>query len=108
MDPERWARVQDLFHGALELPPADRDAWIEARLRGEIPEEARALAQEVESLLRLDESSVEILDGGVSRAARGVLKNTPAPPEQAGPYRILGLLGEGGMGVVSVPDSRSL
>ena len=28
MDSTRWARLQTLFHGALELPELERDAFL--------------------------------------------------------------------------------
>jgi serine/threonine-protein kinase len=47
---ERWARVQGLFHAALELPAEERDAFLAAACGGD-----PALQREVELLLRAHE-----------------------------------------------------
>ena len=56
-DPARWAKVRDLVEGALERPPADRAAWLDANTAGD-PE----LRAEVERLLAADERSGARLD----------------------------------------------
>ena len=91
----RWARVQDLFHAAADLPPGEQQRYLDQQCGAD-----RALVAEVRALLDADSQSGGLLDRQVADIASGVL--SPAPPfgERLGPYRILGLLGEGGMGVV--------
>jgi serine/threonine-protein kinase len=61
-----------------------------------------ALCREVEALLAEDQRGAPLLDAGLARAAGAVLEGGAAEPlpERIGPYRITGLLGEGGGGVV--------
>jgi hypothetical protein len=35
MDPDRWRRVETLFHRALALPSAARDAWLREQCAGD-------------------------------------------------------------------------
>jgi serine/threonine protein kinase len=119
MEPHRWERIESLFQGALERDPGERSAWLEQACGGDA-----VLHEEVESLLanaeahlsnpyanpamaklwnhiarNADDSQVtrEAADSGISPAINGT---TSALPSHIGPYRILRLLGEGGMGVV--------
>lgn len=97
MNPERWERVQDLFHRAAELPEAARDAFLAAQCRDD-----PSLDPEVRALLAADAREDTPVDRPVAAVARELLASTPADlsAHRFGPYRIAGVLGEGGMGVV--------
>ncbi len=106
MDSARWERIQELFHEAASLPAAGRRVLVEARC-GDDPE----LAAEVLALLEEDARESPLLDGGLARVAHGVLDDGPAPAPPAGDfgaYRIRGVLGEGGMGVVYLAERADL
>ncbi len=93
----RWRRIQELFHAAAARPAGEREAF----LREACGDDAALLAR-VRAMLAADEAEGTMLDAGLAAAA-GELLGTPdaALPRQAfGPYRVTGLLGEGGMGVV--------
>jgi predicted Ser/Thr protein kinase/tetratricopeptide (TPR) repeat protein len=77
MRPDRWRQVESLYHSALEREEPARDAFLREACR-----EDEELRCEVRSLLDQTES--------------GLLNR----PLQLGPYRIVGVMGAGGMGTV--------
>ncbi|HVP59003.1 MAG TPA: serine/threonine-protein kinase [Myxococcaceae bacterium] len=89
----RWRRVQDLFHAAADLPAGDQHSFLEARSDGDA-----ALVAEVEALLLADRTPDSFLDRSLPDLAGHLLG--PDGPGWVGPYRVLRLLGEGGMGIV--------
>jgi serine/threonine-protein kinase len=93
MDEARWVRLQALFHAAAERPEAERRSFVERAA------DDAALAAEVMAMLAED-ARATLLDRGVGAAAHGLLDAGAAPSARFGPYRIVRLLGEGGMGVV--------
>jgi WD40 repeat protein len=105
-DPPRFST---LFAQALELPPEERGAFLDAACRGDL-----GLRADVESLLAYD-AGVEVgehddafLKSPLVRGAGKVdtdpsslpVQHKPDLPTHLGRYRILGRLGEGGMGTV--------
>ena len=100
MDSERWRRIELLYHSASEREPNHRAAFIKQACDGD-----EALRQEVESLLAQAQSTDGFLDApALDVAARELAASqepgTPSHPPGIGPYRIIRLLGEGGMGAV--------
>lgn len=102
-DPERWRRLDAILDELLMLPPADRAARLEALAGDDL-----GLREEVEDLLRRDETADTLLDAAatdrfdVLLAAVGdaAADQPDLTGRQVGPFSILRRLGEGGMGVV--------
>lgn len=98
MDAARWERIQGIFHDAADRP---RDEWpviVAARAGGDA-----ALAGEVLTLLEEDARTGSVLDRGIASTAQAVFGSTTysgVTAQAFGPYRLVRLLGEGGMGVV--------
>lgn len=108
-DAARWARLKELFAQIADLPAAERAAAL-ARVAADDP----ALATDVKALLAEDAAPAHKVDPGgelvrraVEQAARDAAEHAAALPETIGEYRVLGLLGEGGMGVVYLAEQRS-
>ena len=91
-DPERWARVQEIFTGACAVAREWRDAY----LREQCGEDDELLA-EVSSLLADASDAAGLLD-------RPIDLRSESPPDPAElvlkDLEITGLLGRGGMGAV--------
>ena len=121
MESKHWAAIESLYQGALEHDPDERFAWLEQACGGDV-----VLREEVESLLANADAHLSnpsarpelarlwdhiagnsdidsqgpshaAADSGMASAINGTIS---ALPSNIGPYRILRLLGEGGMGLV--------
>src|SRR5687768_10438825 len=98
MHPDRWNQISRLYHAALERDLAQRADFLDNACAGD-----DALRQEVASLLARDSTAQSLLRvPAVEMAGRMVanLPESPAAESQIGSYRILSLLGQGGMGTV--------
>jgi len=99
MDPASWERVKDVLAEAVKLPPAEREAFVEAQ---NLPTDLRAKVFEILSSWK---------------DTTPFLKTVPSPIESdvilptgaiIGPYVISDLIGEGGMGRVYLANDRQL
>ncbi len=113
MEPERWRKIEDLFHAALERDESQRPAFLNQACAGD-----PALRDEVESLLAhhhqgeglIDQPAFEVAAKALARQgglaedqarARGSSESVPSMLGRAlAHYRILEKLGSGGMGEV--------
>ena len=98
MTPERWRRVEELYHAALARDARDRALFLGDACAGD-----DALRHDVESLLAQPASAETFLgEPAVVMAARLVSGPGPSIPagHRIGGYQVQAHLGAGGMGVV--------
>src|SRR5262245_5569951 len=103
MKPERWKQIEQLYHTALDREPDKRDAFLAENCAGDSD-----LRREVEELLGYDGAAESFIQGNAlafeaRRLEPDELSQTAPqllPGQQIGAYKILALLGRGGMGVV--------
>jgi serine/threonine protein kinase/Tol biopolymer transport system component len=106
MKPERWHRVKEIFHAALDRPVADRSAFVSAACEGD-----EALQKEVESLISSDGRGEDFLNSPAYEAAAGMLvdeKSGLKPGRVIGPFEIVSFISRGGMGEVYLAQDRRL
>lgn len=92
-----WETLQQVFYEAVEVEAAERPAFLDRRCAGDLP-----LRRQVESLLlALDDADRVIAPIDTAEIAAAL--EAPAPGS-IGPYRVLSLLGRGGMGAVYLAE----
>jgi len=93
MTPERWQRLEALYDEAVELPPPERERFLDEQCRDDDD-----LRRELTDMLRDAGSG---LTNAVEHAAAAVAGDSCAwTGRKIGPYRIVRLIGQGGMGAV--------
>ena len=92
---DRWRRVSDLLAQALDLPPAERTSFVADMVRQE-PE----LRTDMLALWEQVRHTSSFMEEPAAGAALGAL----AVGDSFGPYRVVGSLGEGGMGIVHLAE----
>jgi len=94
MTPERWQAIESLFNQVTGLPQEERERVLAAA--------GADIRAEVERLLAADAQGGRVLNAAVEegRAMIAEPDGLGGLPHRFGPYRVTGLAGRGGMGVV--------
>jgi len=114
VDPDRWQRVNELFHAALGLEPAERAAFLETSCGAD-----SELREEVASLLASHARADDFIETPAYEAGAELLHGPsggqPSPSggqslvgKRLGQYEISSSLGYGGMGVVYLAEDTRL
>ena len=104
--PERWQRLKELLHAALERSASERPAFVEAACAGD-----EDLRREVEELLISYERAGSFFDMPAAETATRLIAREHGalgPGDSVGPYKILGRLGAGGMGEIHLAEDSRL
>jgi tetratricopeptide (TPR) repeat protein len=99
MATERWEKLERLYHSAMEQESSQRKAFISQACAGD-----ESLEREIVSLIKQEESTANFLEEPALEVAAKVYASSEpgarAHPTAIGRYRIIRILGEGGMGTV--------
>lgn len=102
MSTRLWQRVQDLFDQVLERPPGERAAFLDAACGGDAE-----LRQAVDDLLAADQDDGTLLPAGATGHLLDALNEETVRPwlgRRLGSYRVVDILGQGGMGAVFLAE----
>lgn len=103
---ERWDQIDRLFHSALGRDAGERSAFLAQACEGD-----ESLRQEVESLIVSHEESESFIETPAGDIAAELLSGRAArliPGQCVSHFRIVSLVGEGGMGEVYLAHDLKL
>jgi len=101
MKPDRWYKIEQVFHAALQRKPEDRANFLNESCSGDT-----ALYDDVKALLTSYENDDSFFDDSASALAAEMFADRVG--ETIGPYELLSQLGSGAMGVVYLAQDGRL
>ncbi len=106
MTPERLKKVEEIYHAVLEISPPKREQFLADSCGADVE-----LRREVESLLSFENDFDSLIDSSPKSLVREIFSEKATPNligTQINQYKIISLLGEGGMGAVYLARDTKL
>ena len=106
MTSERLKKVEEIYHAVLEISPPGRKEFLQDRCGEDVE-----LRREVESLLSFETTFASVIDSPPESLINKIFSESKNPSiigRQINQYKILSLLGEGGMGAVFLAQDTKL
>ena len=106
MKPESWQQLDKLFHAALERAPEERAAFLDEACDGD-----ESLRQQVEALLSAHQEAGSFIESPALEVEAQLLandQNESMVGQTIAHYKVISLLGVGGMGEVYMAQDTQL
>lgn len=105
MDPERWQRIKEVLHAALERAPQERAGFVNDACAGD-----PSLRSEVEALIASHEQAGTFIESPAFELMADSIadKVDSLVGQSVGHYQVISLIGAGGMGEVYLAEDTRL